>query len=78
MTMIRVEGKRALLLGFIINAVVIFPIKPTLADESVRLLWNYDQLVTSTTLNWLPISHYNPTKHNIVVGGFEMPSRGKK
>lgn len=40
------------------------------ADNSVHILSKY-QLVTSTTLNWLPRGHYDPSKE-IVIGGFEI------
>lgn len=40
------------------------------ADNSVHILSKY-QLITSTTLNWLPRAHYDPSKE-IVIGGFEI------
>ncbi|XP_076626660.1 beta-pore-forming protein unzipped [Colletes latitarsis] len=42
----------------------------TNADNSVHILSKYHQLITSTTLNWLPRAHYDPSRE-IVVGGFE-------
>ncbi|XP_015595023.1 protein unzipped [Cephus cinctus] len=41
------------------------------ADESVHIMSKYNQLVTSSTLNWLPIAHFDPAKE-IVIGGFEV------
>lgn len=38
-------------------------------DNSVHLLDYPHQYVTSSTLNWLPVGHYDPTK-TIVIGGF--------
>ncbi|XP_078044618.1 beta-pore-forming protein unzipped [Augochlora pura] len=43
----------------------------TNADNSVHILSKYHQLVTSTTLNWLPRAHYDPSRE-IVIGGFEI------
>lgn len=43
----------------------------TSADNSVHILSKYQQLVTSTTLNWLPRAHYDP-RREIVIGGFEI------
>lgn len=43
----------------------------TNADNSVHILSKYQQLITSTTLNWLPRAHYDSTR-DIVVGGFEI------
>lgn len=43
----------------------------TTADNSVHILSKYQPL-TSTTLKWLPVAHYNPTESKeIVIGGFE-------
>lgn len=42
----------------------------TNADNSVHILSKY-QLITSTTLNWLPRTHYDHLKE-IVIGGFEI------
>lgn len=44
----------------------------TNADNSVHIRSKYHQLVTSTTLNWLPRAHYDPTSQEIVIGGFEI------
>lgn len=46
----------------------------TTADDSVHILSKYGyQLLTSTTLKWLPMGHYTPTESKeIVVGGFEI------
>ncbi|CAL7946840.1 unnamed protein product [Xylocopa violacea] len=41
----------------------------TSADNSVHILSKY-QLITSTTLNWLPRAYYHPSKE-IIIGGFE-------
>ncbi|XP_029052705.1 protein unzipped [Osmia bicornis bicornis] len=41
------------------------------ADNSVHILSKYQQLVTSTTLNWLPRAHYDSSRE-IVIGGFEI------
>lgn len=41
----------------------------TNADNSVHIQSTY-QLITSTTLNWLPRAHYDSSKE-IVIGGFE-------
>ncbi|XP_076183842.1 beta-pore-forming protein unzipped [Ptiloglossa arizonensis] len=43
----------------------------TNADNSVHILSKYHQLITSTTLNWLPRAHYDSSRE-IVVGGFEI------
>lgn len=43
----------------------------TNADNSVHILSKYHQLITSTTLNWLPRTHYDRSKE-IVIGGFEI------
>ena len=43
----------------------------TSADNSVHILSKYQQLITSTTLNWLPRSHYDSSRE-IVIGGFEI------
>ncbi|XP_066596434.1 protein unzipped isoform X2 [Prorops nasuta] len=40
------------------------------ADNSVHILSKYTQLVTSSTLNWLPQNHYDRSR-DIVIGGFE-------
>ncbi|CAK9812347.1 Protein unzipped [Anthophora quadrimaculata] len=42
----------------------------TNADNSVHILSDY-QLITSTTLNWMPRAHYDPSRE-IVIGGFEI------
>ncbi|XP_053987878.1 protein unzipped [Hylaeus volcanicus] len=42
----------------------------TNADNGVHILSKYHQLITSTTLNWLPRAHYDSSRE-IVVGGFE-------
>lgn len=52
----------------------------TTADNSVHILSKYaHQSVTSTTLKWLPVAHYNPneSKEEIVIGGFENISDGE-
>lgn len=41
----------------------------TNADNSVHILSKYQQLVTSTALNWLPRAYYDSSKE-IVIGGF--------
>ena len=41
------------------------------ADSSVHIRSKYGQLITSTTLNWLPHSHYT-NSNEIVIGGFEV------
>ena len=43
----------------------------TVADNSVHILFKTHQLVTSTTLNWLPRAHYDQSR-DIVIGGFDM------
>lgn len=45
----------------------------TTADNSVHILSKYGhQPLTSTTLKWLPIAHYNPSESKeIVIGGVE-------
>ena len=53
------------LLGF-----VLLVASTVYADGSVYTLSKYRQLVTSSTLHWLSISHYDPTKE-FVIGGFE-------
>lgn len=45
---------------------------PTNGDNSVHIMSKYGQLITSSTLNWLPRSHYD-SSHQIVVGGFQIP-----
>ncbi|KAL6439201.1 hypothetical protein ACFW04_003852 [Cataglyphis niger] len=49
------------------------------ADNSVHILSKYaHQLLTSTTLKWLPIQHYNPNESKeIVIGGFENIADGE-
>lgn len=48
------------------------------ADNSVHILSKYHQLLTSTTLKWLPVAHYNPDEpKEIVVGGFEIATDGE-
>ncbi|XP_070170373.1 beta-pore-forming protein unzipped [Polyergus mexicanus] len=51
----------------------------TTADNSVHVLSKYaHQLITSTTLKWLPVAHYNPNESKeIVIGGFENISDGE-
>ncbi|XP_029161418.1 protein unzipped [Nylanderia fulva] len=46
----------------------------TTADNSVHVLSKYGhQPLTSTTLKWLPVAHYNPNESKeIVIGGFEL------
>ncbi|XP_032683995.1 protein unzipped isoform X2 [Odontomachus brunneus] len=48
------------------------------ADNSVHILSKYGlQPLTSTTLKWLPVGHYNPSESKeIVIGGFEMVPDG--
>ncbi|EFN86325.1 protein unzipped isoform X2 [Harpegnathos saltator] len=48
------------------------------ADNSVHILSKYgQQQVTSTTLKWLPVVHYNPSESKeIVIGGFEIAPDG--
>ncbi|KAG7196654.1 hypothetical protein KM043_015992 [Ampulex compressa] len=42
------------------------------ADNSVHILSKYThQQITSSTLNWLPRAHYDPSKE-IIIGGFEI------
>lgn len=45
----------------------------TTADNSVHILSKYGhQPLTSTTLKWLPVAHYNPNESKeIVIGGVE-------
>ncbi|XP_003704004.1 beta-pore-forming protein unzipped [Megachile rotundata] len=43
----------------------------TNADNSVHILSKYHQLITSSTLNWLPRQNYDSSKE-IVIGGFEI------
>lgn len=45
----------------------------TTADNSVHILSKYGhQPLTSTTLKWLPVAHYNPSESKeIVIGGVE-------
>ncbi|KZC11917.1 PREDICTED: protein unzipped [Dufourea novaeangliae] len=43
----------------------------TNADNSVHILSKYNQLVTSTTLKWLPRAHFDRPSE-IVIGGFEI------
>lgn len=41
-------------------------------DNSVHILSNYRQHITSSTLNWLPINHYEASKEdNLVIGGYQ-------
>ncbi|CAL1676852.1 unnamed protein product [Lasius platythorax] len=51
----------------------------TTADNSVHILSKYGhQPLTSTTLKWLPVAHYNPNESKeIVIGGFENISDGE-
>lgn len=51
----------------------------TTADNSVHILSKYaHQPLTSTTLRWLPVAHYNPNESKqIVIGGFENVSDGE-
>lgn len=51
----------------------------TTADNSVHILSKYaHQSLTSTTLKWLPVAHYNPNESKeIVIGGFENVSDGE-
>lgn len=46
----------------------------TIADNSVHILGKFKQTVTSSTLNWLPIAHYNQ-KQVLVIGGFYETSK---
>jgi len=45
----------------------------TTADNSVHILSKYGhQTLTSTTLKWLPVTHYNPSdSKEIIIGGSE-------
>ncbi|KYQ57336.1 Protein unzipped [Trachymyrmex zeteki] len=45
----------------------------TTADNSVHILSKYGhQTLTSTTLKWLPVAHYNPSdSKEIIIGGIE-------
>lgn len=45
------------------------------ADSSVHTMSKYHQLITSTTLNWLPHTHYTATSEEIVIGSFEDSSK---
>lgn len=51
----------------------------TTADNSVHIVSKYGhQPLTSTTLKWLPVAHYNPTESKeIVLGGIENISDGE-
>nr|KAF7429956.1 hypothetical protein H0235_006354 [Vespula pensylvanica] len=49
----------------------------TYADNSVHISSKYGQLVTSSTLNWLPRTHYDSSKQ-IVVGGFQIPRENEE
>jgi len=51
----------------------IFLLSVTTADNSVHILSKYGhQPLTSTTLKWLPVGHYNPSESKeIVIGGVE-------
>lgn len=42
------------------------------ADNSVHILSNHRQRVTSSTLNWLPSTQYDVSANEIVIGGFEI------
>lgn len=44
------------------------------ADNSVHILGKFRQSVTSSTLNWLPIGHYDKSRV-LVVGGFYEPNK---
>lgn len=47
------------------------------ADNSVHILSKFQPL-TSTTLKWLPVAHYNPSESKeIVIGGFETVPDGE-
>jgi hypothetical protein len=49
----------------------------TTADNSVHILSKYThQPLTSTTLKWLPMTHYDESKE-IVIGGFENVTDGE-
>lgn len=49
----------------------------TTADNSVHILSKYaHQPLTSTTLKWLPVTHYDESKE-IVIGGFENVTEGE-
>lgn len=62
--------KNYLILG-VLGCVLLLSV--TTADNSVYILSKYDhQPLTSTTLKWLPISHYDPSESKeIVIGGIE-------
>ncbi|KAL0104814.1 hypothetical protein PUN28_016449 [Cardiocondyla obscurior] len=51
----------------------VFLLSVTTADNSVHILSKYGhQPLTSTTLKWLPVAHYNPSESKeIVIGGVE-------
>lgn len=44
-------------------------------DNSVHIYSKLQQYVTSSTLNWLPVNHYDPSKE-IVIGGFQRVPNG--
>ncbi|XP_071639788.1 beta-pore-forming protein unzipped isoform X2 [Temnothorax longispinosus] len=60
-----------LALGVVLGCV--FLLSTTTADNSVHILSKYGhQPLTSTTLKWLPVAHYNPSESKeIVIGGVE-------
>ncbi|XP_015118448.1 protein unzipped [Diachasma alloeum] len=64
---------RCISLAFVIVVAVMPESK---CDSSVHIYSTYRLLVTSSTLNWLPISHYEPSKDsNLVIGGFQISQR---
>lgn len=58
---------------------IVILLSTTTADNSVHILSKYaHQLLTSTTLKWLPIQHYDPNESKeIVIGGFENVADGE-
>lgn len=58
-------------LGLLGCCVLLLSTTTITADNSVHILSKYThQPLTSTTLKWLPVSHYDQSKE-IVIGGFE-------
>ncbi|XP_063972449.1 protein unzipped [Diachasmimorpha longicaudata] len=63
-------GTRCVSVVFIIALLAIPGLK---CDSSVHVHSTYRVPLTSSTLNWLPISHYEPSKDkNLVIGGFQI------
>ncbi|XP_043275472.1 protein unzipped [Venturia canescens] len=56
----------------LIGVLVALEISSIHADNSVYILSKYRQRVTSSTLNWLAIAHYEASSKEIVIGGFEI------